>query len=115
VDGYSSVSISESEFREKWNGTLADSIQVFQYTGKLSNRGEKVSIEEPSEIATVKKNAVDTTVVFYHISDAVLYSDGGLWPENADGEGYSLNRIDYSVTGYEPSNWEAKEPTPGVL
>lgn len=115
VDGYSSVSISESEFREKWNGTLADSIQVFQYTGKLSNRGEKVSIEEPSEIATVKKNAVDTTVVFYHISDAVLYSDGGLWPESADGEGYSLNRIDYSVTGYEPSNWEAKEPTPGVL
>jgi len=115
VDGYSSVALTESDFREKWKGTLADSVQVFQYAGKLSNRGEKVAIEEPAEIATVKKNAVDTTIVFYHVSDAILYSDGGLWPEKADGEGYSLNRIDFSVSGYEPSNWEAKEPTPGVL
>ncbi len=115
ADGYTSVALTESEFREKWKGTLPKSVQVFQYVGKLSNRGEKVSIEEPSEIATVQKNSRDTTIVFYHISDAILYSDGGLWPEEADGEGYSLHRIDYTVTGYEPSNWEAKEPTPGVL
>ena len=112
ADGYTSVSITEDEFREKWDGTLADSVQVFQYAGKLSNRGEKVSVEEPSEVA---KNLKDSTIVYYHVSDAILYSDGGLWPEEADGEGYSLNRIDYTVSGYEPSNWEAKDPTPGVL
>ena len=115
ADGYTSVGLSESDFREKWKGVLSDSVQVFQYTGKLSNRGEKVSVEEPSEIATVQKNQRDTTIAFYHVSDGILYSDGGLWPEKADGEGYSLNRIDYAVTGYEPSNWEAKEPTPGAL
>lgn len=112
TDGYTSVSITVDEFRKKWEGALADSVQVFQYTGKLSNRGEKVSVEEPSEVA---KDLKDSTIVYYHVSDALLYSDGGLWPEEADGKGYSLNRIDYTISGYEPSNWEAKEPTPGVL
>lgn len=112
TDGYTSVSITVDEFRKKWEGALADSVQVFQYTGKLSNRGEKVSVEEPSEVA---KDLKDSTIVYYHVSDALLYSDGGLWPEEADGKGYSLNRIDYTISGYEPSNWEAKEPTPGKI
>lgn len=109
-DGYTSVPITVEEYREGLG--LPDTLQIFQYPGKLSNRGEKVSIEEPMEYA---KNLKDSTILYYRVSDAILYSDDGLWPESADGEGYSLNRIDYGVSGYEPSNWTAKKPTPGSL
>lgn len=107
-DGYTSLSITPAEFREKWQ--IPESVQIFQYPGKLSNRGEKISIEEPMEIA---KNLKGETKIYYHISDAILYSDDGLWPKEADGEGFSLNRLDFSVSGFEPSNWEAASPTPG--
>ncbi|WP_288786718.1 lamin tail domain-containing protein [uncultured Fibrobacter sp.] len=110
ADGFSSVPVTVEEFRAKWK--LPESLQIFQYAGKLSNRGEKISVENPLEIA---KNLKDSSVVYYQVSDAILYSDRGLWPEDADGYGYSLHRRDYAVSGYEPSNWDAKEPTPGKI
>ncbi len=109
ADGYTSHSITIDEFRAKWN--LSDDIQIFQYPGKLSNRGEKISVEEPAALA--KTLSSDTLRTFYRVSDAILYSDDGLWPEEADGDGYSLNRVDFGISGHEPSNWIAAEPTPG--
>lgn len=114
VDGYSTLTITADEFRTKWN--LPDAIQIFQYSGKLSNRGEEISIRQPSAEANVlDKEGYSRTKIFYRQSDAILYSDDGLWPEEADGEGFSLQRVDYSVSGNEPSNWTAQEPTPGAL
>lgn len=109
ADGYTSLSITVEEFRAKWN--LPEMLQVFQYPGKLSNRGEKISIEEPSAIAYTLN--ADSLRTFYRVSDAILYSDDGLWPEEADGDGYSLNRVDFEISGHEPSNWIAAQPTPG--
>lgn len=109
ADGNTSLSITVDEFRAKWN--VADSIQIFQYPGKLSNRGEKISVEEPA--ARAKTLNSDTLRTFYRVSDAILYSDDGLWPEEADGDGYSLSRVDFGVSGHEPSNWVAVQPTPG--
>lgn len=109
ADGYTSLAITVEEFRAKWN--LAESVQIFQYPGKLSNRGEKISVEEPAALAKTLKDSLRT---FYRVSDAILYSDDGLWPEEADGDGYSLNRIDFDVSGHEPSNWTATQPTPGI-
>ena len=109
ADGYTSLAITVEEFRAKWN--LAESVQIFQYPGKLSNRGEKISVEEPAALAKTLKDSLRT---FYRVSDAILYSDDGLWPEEADGDGYSLNRIDFDVSGHEPSNWTAAQPTPGI-
>ena len=111
ADGYTSLSITVGEFRAKWN--IPDSVPIFQYPGKLSNRGEKISVEEPSALAKTLK--ADTLRAFYRVSDAVLYSDDGLWPEEADGDGFSLNRVDFGVSGHEPSNWVAKQPTPGTI
>ena len=108
ADGITSQDITIDEFRSKWK--LPEDLQIFQYPGKLSNRGEKISVENPLEIA---KNLKDSLIVYYQVSDAILYSDNGLWPKEADGYGFSLNRVDYRISGYEPSNWEAKEPTPG--
>lgn len=104
IDGYTSVSVDTAEYRT--SRSVPDSVQIFQYTGKLSNRGELVSVEEPADYVSK---------LYYRVSDAVLYSDDGLWPAEADGDGYSLNRIDYTESGYEPSNWEAAEPTPGKI
>lgn len=115
ADGYSTPTITADEFRTKWS--LPETVQIFQYSGKLSNRGEEISIKQPSVEANVysAKLGRKTTKTFYRQSDAILYSDDGLWPEEADGEGYSLQRVDFSVSGNEPSNWTAKEPTPGAL
>jgi len=46
--------------------------------------------------------------------DVVRYEDNGAWPALADGHGYSLQRRDPLLIGYEPGNWEAVVPTPGV-
>ena len=120
ADGITSVKVTADEFRAKWN--LPATLKIFQYPGKLSNRGEKISVENPKATALKVSNndededAAKTSVkIFYQVSDAILYSDDGLWPEEADGLGYSLSRVDYAVSGYEPSNWTAKEPTPGIL
>lgn len=111
ADGNTSLSITVDEFRAKWN--LSDSVQIFQYPGKLSNRGEKISVEEPAALA--KTLSSDTLRTFYRVSDAILYSDDGLWPEEADGDGYSLNRVDFGISGHEPSELDRRPAHTGIL
>lgn len=82
------------------------------YKGKLSNRGETIAIKEPFAKAD-SKSAQSGFVYFYIWHDATLYSDR--WPalKEADGLGYSLQRVDTKTMGYEASAWKADLPTPG--
>ncbi|MGB0993247.1 MAG: lamin tail domain-containing protein, partial [Akkermansiaceae bacterium] len=61
------------------------------YTGKLSNSGE-----------TLTFISANTSTIF-----TVTYSDAGDWPEDADGDGYSLvNLLPVSGTDLDsPQNW----------
>jgi hypothetical protein len=64
------VAASSSRFRERY-GFAPDG----EYTGKLSNSGERVGLEDlPAHV----------------VLDEVTYADSGFWPTSADGEGYSL-------------------------
>jgi hypothetical protein len=74
--------------------------------GKLSNSGEKIRILKPGEI--------DRNIPYYILADIVNYNDKNLWPVSADGEGFSLHRINPEKYGNDPQNWEALNPTPGV-
>lgn len=70
------------------------------YTGRLSNDGENVTLIAPGESATP--------------IDGVRYDDQDPWPELADGDGFSLQRIDESSSEPGPAAWMAAKPTPGA-
>ena len=86
-------------------------VQIVTYKGKLSNRGETIAVKEP-----YSKETVDgVTKYFYIWHDATLYSDGWDGLTEADGYGFSLQRVDTSTMGYEAKAWKAVKPTPGTL
>ena len=92
---------------------IPEEVQIVTYSGKLSNRGETVAVKEPYSKET---DAQDPSIVkyFYTWHDATLYSDGWENLADADGLGFSLQRVDTSTMGYEAKAWKAAEPTPGV-
>ncbi|MBO7414310.1 MAG: lamin tail domain-containing protein [Fibrobacter sp.] len=92
--------------------SIPEAVQIVTYSGKLSNRSETIAVKEPFE-KTESKSAPSGYLYFYIWHDATLYSDK--WPElkEADGFGFSLQRVDTSTMGYEASAWKVGEPTPG--
>jgi hypothetical protein len=92
-------------------------VRVFAWgPGKLDNAGGKLQLLKPGD--------VDEWGMRYWIEvDHVDYSDGshgqrfphGIdpWPIQADGFGFSLNRLIASRYGNDPNNWQAAIPTPG--
>lgn len=92
---------------------IPEEVQIVTYSGKLSNRGETIAVKEPYSKET---DALDPSIVkyFYTWHDATLYSDGWDGLAEADGLGYSLQRVDVTTMGYEAKAWKAAEPTPGV-
>lgn len=99
---------------EEYAANLDENVVVQSYSGKISNRGEQLVLKEPYAFVEdiTKPNAIDWC---YRWSDVVLYSDDGLWSEEADGMGMSLHRTDFNMPGSDPSAWEAKLPTPGKI
>ncbi|SHK90543.1 lamin tail domain-containing protein [Fibrobacter sp. UWEL] len=90
-------------------GVPAD-VQIFTYSGKLSNRGETIAVKEPYSTSKDKSGA---TKYFYVWHDATLYSDAWAGLTDADGAGFSLHRTNVTTMGYGPSAWKAAEPTVG--
>jgi len=71
------------------------------YSGKLSNRGERVALERPQAPDVA---GGDTSWV---IVDEVIYFDQAPWPASADGTGRPLQRTADQGAGNDPRNWEA--------
>jgi len=83
-------------------------------TGKLSNSGDKIQLDQPGD--------TDLAGLRYWIrTDRVNYSDGShpdnsgtdRWPAGPDGKGWSLQRTELSEYGNDPINWHAGMPSPG--
>jgi hypothetical protein len=94
-------------FRAQKN--IGESVQIFSYSGKLSNSGEDLTLEMPLHQFVDEDGDVE---IYSGISDWVHYFDSEPWPLTADGDGMSLQRSAYGL-GSEPANWQAAEPTPG--
>ena len=86
-------------------------VDIASYKGKLSNRGETIAIKEPF----AKEGDGMTAKYFYIWHDATLYSDAWAGLVEADGAGYSLQRVDKTTMGYEAGAWKAAPPTMGEL
>ncbi len=92
-------------FKEKYRG---NSVQVFFYSGKLSNKGETVSIAQPVD-SYVSESGEHKPV--YANVDQITYDDRRAWAAAADGEGYSLVRV--GGCGPLPKNWKRSEKIGG--
>jgi len=90
--------------------TIPETVPVRFYAGKLSNRGETVAVKKPYSYVTKADN---TKQWYYEISDATLYSDRWVGLTETDGKGKSLNRKEFTTTGYGSAVWSALAPTPG--
>jgi len=64
---------------------------VYECQGRLSNSGEIIKLYDPSG----------------NLVDSVLYYDGGRWPGNPDGFGFSLELIDYKTDNSNSQNWRS--------
>ena len=102
-----SLQAKEAVLRARY--TIPETVPVRFYAGKLSNRGETVAVKKP--YSYVENGGVKQW--YYEISDATLYSDRWTGMTETDGKGKSLNRKDFTTTGYGYTAWEAKAPTPG--
>lgn len=96
-------------------GIMSDVPIIAWGPGRLGTGGRRLQIGKPADIAG------GGTVVWICV-DCVAYSDGALpevvgglvdpWPVEADGQGFSLHRIDPASYGNDPANWQAAAPSP---
>jgi hypothetical protein len=66
--------------------------------GRLSNSGETIKLDD----------ATGSTV------EEFTYNDRVPWPQQADGGGFSLSRVNLGAAAVDPLNWRATAPSPGT-
>ncbi|MEI6971167.1 MAG: lamin tail domain-containing protein [bacterium] len=82
---------------------LASTTPVFgPWSGRLDNIGERVRLEAPT--------TPEVDLVPYVLIEDVDYNNNTPWPKAPDGHGPSLERLDPSSYGNNPSNWFAGPP-----
>ncbi|MBN1672451.1 MAG: chitobiase/beta-hexosaminidase C-terminal domain-containing protein [Kiritimatiellae bacterium] len=92
------VATNAAGFRAKY--AIPAAVQIFgPYTGVLDNGGDSVKLWRPD---TPDELGVPRILV-----DRVKYDDNSPWPEGADGDGPSLERIAAGLYGNDPANWSA--------
>jgi hypothetical protein len=99
-------------FRLKYNVPAA--VPIFAlYPGVLQGGGETLSLQRP-DAPDVDTNTGAIFIPYIDV-DVVHYNDKAPWPTNADGFGPSLERLNSSAYGNDPTNWQASlgPGTPG--
>jgi hypothetical protein len=93
-------------FHARYTDLPENTIVVGPFTGNLSNGGESLTLSKPGDIDTL-------SVQHFIRVDRVVYGDDiELWPPEADGEGDSLQRINNTIYGNDPANWNSGTPSP---
>ncbi|HSQ42793.1 MAG TPA: lamin tail domain-containing protein [Fibrobacteraceae bacterium] len=89
---------------------VPDSVPVYGYDGKLSNSGETIIIKQPLIQVAKSDGSTDYANAW---SDVAAYSDSDPWPSSPDGDGSSLTRVDFTLSGSDAEAWDAGDQTPG--
>jgi hypothetical protein len=97
--------VALAAFRATYN--LAASVPILgPWSGKLANDTDDIELRRPDA------PNLDGDVPYYLV-ERVRYSDTAPWPAEADGTGYSLQRLADDQFANDPANWIAAAPTPG--
>jgi hypothetical protein len=81
------------------------------FTGVLSHRQDLLELHRPDEVVvSFTPRIVETGQL---VLERVFYRDHFPWPASADGDGFSLQRIDSTRWANDPTVWTANTPTPG--
>ncbi len=94
------------------------SVKVFgplDEKAKLSNKGERIRLLRP-DLPDIDPQTQEITVPMLEV-DTVRYNDRDPWPEDADGEGVSLERVPTVEFSDDPESWKASAQdggTPGM-
>lgn len=91
---------------ESYYGVPANVPVYGPWSGALNNGGETIELDCPDT------PQVTTTNVFvpYYLVEAVAYNNTAPWPTNADGGGAALQRLQPTLFGNDPGNWQAVAP-----
>ena len=93
----------------QWDSPLHEQRQLLgPWIGELSNAGESIRLLKP--------DPPEKDFTPYILVERVDYQDRSPWPAQADGQGYSLERIEGLKQSNNPHNWSAfsKGGTPGT-
>ena len=77
------------------------------YTGRLSNRVDRIALERPQAPDPPEVQAS------WVIVDEAIYFDQDPFPAAADGGASALHRVSEARPGLDPINWNAGTPSPG--
>lgn len=80
------------------------------WNGALNNGGDTIELSRPDTPVVTSTNIS----VPYYLVDAVAYDNTAPWPTNADGAGASLQRLQPTLFGNDPTNWQAVAPFTGL-
>jgi hypothetical protein len=81
--------------------TNAEVTLLGPYSGRLDNRGERITLEKP------QPPDLPEVVPSWVVVDEVIYSPGSPWPGGTDGTGVPLCRFDFAGPGTDPASWSA--------
>ncbi len=97
-------------FRSKYG--VSNTVPIFgPWSGRLDNNGDSVELYKPDSVQLAPHP--DVGFVPAILVDRVQYKPVSPWPTNADGNGFSLQRLNSSAYGNDPVNWFVSAPTAG--
>jgi len=104
--GYIVVAKNREQLLAKHKG-IDPKLVLGNYTGTLSNRGERLLLTKPKEVRH-KGRPVATKPLRVHV-DEVTYHDSAAWGEWSDGGGSSLELRDPRSENRHPYNWASSD------
>jgi hypothetical protein len=108
--GYLVVSRNEARLRARYP-QLNTANMVGNYSGRLSNSGERVALAKPDTVLGTDAQGQQINQLIFIVVGEVTYRDGGRWGQWSDGGGSSLELIDPHADPLQAANWADSDET----